>query len=97
MWKLVQRQTYTCLSSRYGIWLCIGGLLLTLISAFQFGEVVLEWSMQKYAVTFNTYHDNILGNSYQNRLCLPIPIDIVYTWVNGSDPNLLADLEKLKL
>lgn len=97
MWKLVQRQTYTCLSSRYGIGLCIGGLLLTLISAFQFGEVVLEWSMQKYAVTFNTYHDNILGNSYQNRLCLPIPIDIVYTWVNGSDPKLLADLEKLKL
>ena len=97
MWKLVQRQTYTCLSSRHGIWLCIGGLLLTLISAFQFGEIVLEWSMQKYAVTFNTYHDNILGNSYQNRLCLPIPIDIVYTWVNGSDPKLLADLERLKL
>ena len=71
--------------------------MLTLISALQFGEVVLEWSTQKYAVTFNTYHDNILGNSYQNRLCLPIPIDIVYTWVNGSDPKLLADLEKLKL
>ena len=97
MWKLVQRQTYTCLSTRYGIGLCIGGLLLTLISAFQFGEVVLEWSTQKYAITFNTYHDNILGNSYQNRLCLPIPIDIVYTWVNGSDPKLLADLDKLKL
>lgn len=97
LWKLVQRQTYTCLSSRYGIGLCIGGLLLTLISALQFGEVVLEWSTQKYAATFNTYHDNILGNSYQNRLCLPIPIDIVYTWVNGSDPKLLADLEKLKL
>ncbi|XP_068729613.1 N-acetylglucosamine-1-phosphotransferase subunits alpha/beta-like [Montipora capricornis] len=96
-WKLIQRQTYTCLSSRYGIWMCIGGVLLTLISAFQFGEVVLEWSMQKYAVTFNTYHDNILGNSFQNRLCLPIPIDIVYTWVNGSDPKLLADLEKLKI
>ena len=71
--------------------------MLTLISAFQFGEVVLEWSMQKYAVTFNAYHDNILGNSYQNRLCLPLPIDIVYTWVNGSDPKLIADLEKLKL
>ena len=97
LWKLVQRQTYTCLSSRYGIWLCIGGMLLTLISAFQFGEVFLEWSMQKYAVTFNAYHDNILGNSYQSRLCLPLPIDIVYTWVNGSDPKLLADLQKLKL
>lgn len=97
LWKLLQRQTYTCLSSRYGIWMCIGGLLLTLISAFQFGEVVVEWSMQKYAVRFNAFHDNLLGNSYQNRLCLPLPIDIVYTWVNGSDPKLLADLEKLKL
>ena len=97
LWKLLQRQTYTCLSSRYGIWLCIGGLLLTLISAFQFGEVVVEWSTQKYAVRFNAFHDNLLGNSYQNRLCLPLPIDIVYTWVNGSDPKLLADLEKLKL
>jgi len=70
---------------------------LTLISAFQFGEVVVEWSTQKYAVRFNAFHDNLLGNSYQNRLCLPLPIDIVYTWVNGSDPKLLADLEKLKL
>ena len=95
--KLLQRQTYTCLSSRYGIWLCIAGLLLTLISAFQFGEVVLEWSMQQYAVTFNAYHDNIAGRTFQNRLCLPMPIDVVYTWVNGSDPKLIAELQKLKL
>ncbi|EDO40260.1 predicted protein [Nematostella vectensis] len=95
--KLLQRQTYTCLSSRYGIWLCIGGVLLTLISAFQFGEVLVEWSMQKYSNTFNVYHDNVGGMSFQSRLCLPVPIDIVYTWVNGSDPKLIADLEKLKL
>ena len=74
----------------------IGGVLLTLISAFQFGEVVLEWSMQKYAVTFNAYHDNIAEKSFQGRLCLPMPIDIVYTWVNGSDPRLLAQLDNLK-
>ena len=72
-------------------------MLLTLTSAFQFGEVVVEWSVQKYAATFNAYHDNIHSRSYQKRLCLPIPIDIVYTWVNGSDPKLLADLAKLKL
>lgn len=94
--KLIQRQTYSCLSTRYGIILCIGGLLLTLISLLQFSEVLLEWSMQKYSLKFNIYHDNVGGTSYQDRLCLPIPIDVVYTWVNGSDPKLLRQLQKLK-
>ena len=31
------------------------------------------------------------------RLCAPIPIDIVYTWVNGTDPELLEELSKVKL
>ena len=31
------------------------------------------------------------------RMCLPQPIDIVYTWVNGSDPVLLKNLAALKL
>ena len=52
--------------------------------------------MQKYAVTFNAYHDNIAGKTFQDRLCLPIPIDVVYTWVNGSDPKLVAALKRLK-
>lgn len=30
------------------------------------------------------------------RLCLPVPIDVVYTWVNGTDPELLAALRKAK-
>lgn len=25
-----------------------------------------------------------------------LPIDVVYTWVNGSDPKLLAELRELK-
>ncbi|XP_022082815.1 N-acetylglucosamine-1-phosphotransferase subunits alpha/beta-like isoform X2 [Acanthaster planci] len=29
-------------------------------------------------------------------MCLPIPIDAVYTWVNGSDPKLIADLQRVK-
>lgn len=31
-----------------------------------------------------------------SRMCLPLPIDIVYTWVNGSDPRLMADLAQVK-
>ena len=30
------------------------------------------------------------------RLCLPVPIDAVYTWVNGSDPALLYELRQYK-
>lgn len=29
-------------------------------------------------------------------LCPELPIDIVYTWVNGSDPELLEALRDLK-
>lgn len=37
--KLLQRQTYTCLSHRYGPCLCLGGIVLLIVSALQFGEV----------------------------------------------------------
>lgn len=94
--KLLQRQTYSCLSTRSGIWFCLGGLILLGISALQFSEVLLEWSMQKYNIAFSADHDNIAGRSFQPRLCLPGPIDIVYTWVNGSDPQLIEELNKVK-
>ncbi|MEE6480080.1 hypothetical protein FKM82_012450 [Ascaphus truei] len=92
--KLLQRQTYTCLSHRYGLYLCFGGMVLMIVSALQFGEVVLEWSRDQYHVLFDTYRDNIAGKSFQNRLCLPMPIDVVYTWVNGTDPDLIKLLEE---
>ena len=33
---------------------------------------------------------------YDNRFIPDLPIDIVYTWVNGSDPIILGHLEQLK-
>lgn len=30
------------------------------------------------------------------RLCLPMPIDVVYTWVNGTDTALLKELKTVK-
>lgn len=30
------------------------------------------------------------------RLCHPVPIDIVYTWVNGSDPELIKNITHYK-
>uniref|UniRef100_A0A1A8C2K9 N-acetylglucosamine-1-phosphotransferase subunits alpha/beta n=2 Tax=Nothobranchius kadleci TaxID=1051664 RepID=A0A1A8C2K9_NOTKA len=94
--KLLQRQTYTCLSHRYGLYLCFGGLVLMIVSAFQFGEVVVEWSRDQYHVLFDSYRDNVGGKSFQSRLCLPMPIDVVYTWVNGTDAALLKELKMVK-
>lgn len=94
--KLLQRQTYTCLSHRYGLYLCFGGLVLMIVSAFQFGEVVVEWSRDQYHVLFDSYRDNVGGKSFQSRLCLPMPIDVVYTWVNGTDVALLKELKAVR-
>uniref|UniRef100_A0A3B5BC72 N-acetylglucosamine-1-phosphotransferase subunits alpha/beta n=1 Tax=Stegastes partitus TaxID=144197 RepID=A0A3B5BC72_9TELE len=94
--KLLQRQTYTCLSHRYGLYLCFGGIVLVIVSAFQFGEVVVEWSRDQYHVLFDSYRDNVGGKSFQSRLCLPMPIDVVYTWVNGTDTALLKELKAVK-
>lgn len=94
--KLLQRQTYTCLSHRYGLYVCFVGVVVTIVSAFQFGEVVLEWSRDQYHVLFDSYRDNIAGKSFQNRLCLPMPIDVVYTWVNGTDLDLLKELQQVR-
>ncbi|XP_066525659.1 N-acetylglucosamine-1-phosphotransferase subunits alpha/beta [Hoplias malabaricus] len=94
--KVLQRHTYTCLSHRYGLYLCFGGIVLMIVSAFQFGEVVVEWSRDQYHVLFDSYRDNVGGKSFQTRLCLPMPIDVVYTWVNGTDTDLLKDLRAVR-
>nr|CAB3250130.1 N-acetylglucosamine-1-phosphotransferase subunits alpha/beta [Phallusia mammillata] len=95
--KLIQRQTYTCLSHKYGIYFAYTGLVVVLYSMFHFGEELLEWSQHKYDITFSAYHDNIASRSFQHKLCSQFPIDVVYTWVNGSDPELIAQLNSLKL
>lgn len=77
--------------------LCFAALLFGFVSIVQFGEVALEWSVVRYQKTLFPYVDNILHKSFQDRLCLPLPIDVVYTWVNGTDPRLLKQLAKLKL
>lgn len=94
--KLLQRQTYTCLSHRHGLYLGFAGLVLMIVSALQFGEVVLEWSRDQYHVLFDSYRDNVAGKSFQTRLCLPMPIDVVYTWVNGTDNDLMKELRVVR-
>ena len=57
-------------------------------------QVWMTWSQEKYQSVFNSYSDNIIGKSLRNQLCQNVPIDVVYTWVNGSDPLLLEQLQE---
>jgi UDP-N-acetylglucosamine-lysosomal-enzyme len=41
------------------------------------------------------FTDNVAGIDMSHRMSVP-PVDIVYTWVNGSDPVLQAQLAKYK-
>ncbi|XP_067143538.1 N-acetylglucosamine-1-phosphotransferase subunits alpha/beta isoform X2 [Centruroides vittatus] len=94
--KLLQKRTYDILSQKRYLVLCFVGFVLLSVSAFRFGETVLEWSKEKYAAVFNSFSDNIAGRSFQNMLCQYVPIDVVYTWVNGTDPQLIAQLMQIK-
>ncbi|EDV28564.1 uncharacterized protein TRIADDRAFT_51611 [Trichoplax adhaerens] len=94
--KTIQRHIYSCLSSRYGITLSIVGFILALIFSFELGELAIKWSKVQYASTFDSFYDNLAGQSYQDRICTPMPIDVVYTWVNGSDPKLIRELTAIK-
>ncbi|KAK6644986.1 hypothetical protein RUM43_001262 [Polyplax serrata] len=53
----------------------------------------IDWSKKKYEAIFNSYTDNIAGKEFYDKLCQKVPVDVVYTWVNGSDPKFLKDLE----
>uniref|UniRef100_K1PK27 N-acetylglucosamine-1-phosphotransferase subunits alpha/beta n=1 Tax=Magallana gigas TaxID=29159 RepID=K1PK27_MAGGI len=95
--KVIQKRVYDVLSHKYGIFMVIAAAVILIVAALHFGETVLEWSHEKYAAVFNSYSDNIAGRSYRTRLCTPLPIDVVYTWVNGTDPRLLSELRAFKM
>ena len=47
----------------------------------------LVWQCYRYL-----YDDLVCRPS---SMCPELPIDVVYTWVNGSDPKLIAELRAL--
>lgn len=47
-------------------------------------------------VCFWNHIPSLLRIMYNFRLCLPMPIDVVYTWVNGTDTDLLKDLRAVR-
>ncbi|GIY39559.1 hypothetical protein CDAR_539291 [Caerostris darwini] len=94
--KLLQRKTYDVLAKKHTLLLLFIGFIILFVSALRFGESWMEWSKEKYSVVFSPYSNNIGGKNFKNTLCQYAPIDVVYTWVNGSDPAFLKELSKAK-
>ena len=88
--KSFQRQLYSLVASRPALAVALVLAVFTLNSVFQLAESALEWSRAAAAPRTDPFRNNVAGASFQDRLCSPVPIDIVYTWVNGSDPKLIA-------
>ncbi|XP_012270546.1 N-acetylglucosamine-1-phosphotransferase subunits alpha/beta isoform X2 [Orussus abietinus] len=93
-WKIVQRRCYDLLSHKYSLLVILIAFTCIFIGIIHFGEVWIAWSKEKYKAVFHSFNDNILGISFQNKLCQHVPIDVVYTWVNGSDPAFLKNLQR---
>ena len=87
--KLLHQHLIDLLHSRKAITATLLGIILLLISVVQFGDTLLEWSVEKCGMIGQIKQstgDNIAGLSFERKLCYHFPIDVVYTWVNGSDP-----------
>lgn len=52
--------------------------------------------IQFYFSAFNLYISETADKFCYSRLCLPVPIDVVYTWVNGTDESLVVELRRVK-
>ena len=94
--KRLQRQSFDLLAQRHGLLIILVAIVVVFVTLVNFGESLATWSSEKYAAVVNSFSDNVVGLSFRGRLCLPIPVDIVYTWVNGSDPRLLKELRSYK-
>ncbi|KAK7868002.1 hypothetical protein R5R35_010176 [Gryllus longicercus] len=91
-WKILQRRTYDILSHKYSFVFVLLAFLILTVSVIQFGEVWIEWNQTE--TVYSSFSDNVVGKSLQKKLCQTVPIDVVYTWVNGSDPLLLQQMQE---
>ncbi|KYQ88805.1 putative glycophosphotransferase [Tieghemostelium lacteum] len=103
--KMIQFKFYSLLSSRIGMIVMILGILITLNILFQFFTLLgirdglsnnnnnISGDTEEYEKI--DFSDNIIGKDLEQLLCSQ-PIDVVYTWVNGSDPNLIRQVTELK-
>nr|XP_057919911.1 N-acetylglucosamine-1-phosphotransferase subunits alpha/beta-like isoform X2 [Doryrhamphus excisus] len=87
------RQTYTCRPCRHRVLIYCGALVLFMVSIHQVGERVAKQSLDRSRhMVLDLLKKTEDCKSFHSRNCSPIPIDLVYTWVNGTDETLLRNL-----
>eukprot|EP00698_Gefionella_okellyi_P022212 TRINITY_DN7324_c0_g1_i1.p1 TRINITY_DN7324_c0_g1~~TRINITY_DN7324_c0_g1_i1.p1 ORF type:complete len:1088 (+),score=214.86 TRINITY_DN7324_c0_g1_i1:124-3387(+) len=87
--KALQRRVFTLLTTKWGILILLLGALVTLNSTLGFLSALLNtlpWVRSCGSGCKANFHDNVAGRSFEDDLC-NVGIDLVYTWVNGSDPR----------
>jgi hypothetical protein len=67
-------------------------IIILATASIHIGELWLKWRMGEYWTFFSLYWDNVSGKRFHSQMCQHMPIDVVYTWSNGSDPRRLEEL-----
>jgi UDP-N-acetylglucosamine-lysosomal-enzyme len=86
--KLVQRRFLSFLASRWGMVVCLVGALFLLNTCFSLLHHLLLFPDTAAAAASSSPASPRQGDS-RAYAAYGAPIDIVYTWVNGSDPRLI--------
>ena len=103
--KALQRILFSFFSSRLGVCTVFAGVFVCAGLLINLLRVMLDapgaGGVQSYLPICNRcsqsdFFDNLRGTSFEDKLCQPT-IDVVYTWVNGSDERLLAALAQYRV
>ena len=94
--KVFQKRSFDLLTRKNGVSVILFFLILLTLGLFYIGQVVILWYTSRSSNITGFIPDNLGGRSYHFSLCHKLPIDVVYTWVNGSDPELIKQLNDLK-
>ena len=98
--RQIVKQINECISTRNGLLAFCAGVLTCLYILMLFSDQFHLWpflrrpSLLRYSAS--DYSDNIAAQDLHEDLSPYLPIDVVYTWVNGSDPKLIESLKEVK-
>ena len=89
-----------CISTRNGFLSLCTGVLTCLFVFTLFSDQLHLWPFFRrptiLQIPSSIYTDNLVQTDLSQELSSYLPIDVVYTWVNGSDPLLADQLKEVK-
>ncbi|KAI6658944.1 N-acetylglucosamine-1-phosphotransferase subunits alpha/beta-like isoform X1 [Oopsacas minuta] len=96
----MMKLTSECFSTRNGLLISLAGVLTCIFILMLFSDQFHLWPFfrRPTILQYSTseFSDNIAARDLHEHLSSYLPIDVVYTWVNGSDPLLIQTLNEVK-